>query len=254
MRLKDKVAVITGGSSGIGLATARVFIQEGAKVVITGRKQEALDAAAQALGPSAWACTADVVDEKAREALFASLKERFARLDIVFANAGTATNSSIADSTRQSFDDVLITNVTGAFMTVQGALPLLKPGASIILNGSVAGITGWPSGGGAYAASKAALSGLCRSLAGELSPLGIRINVIAPGFTLTPPFEHHPGFDTLKKKFQTAIPLDRWAEAEEIAKAVLFLASDDSSFVNCTEINVDGGMSGGLFAAPHWRS
>jgi NAD(P)-dependent dehydrogenase (short-subunit alcohol dehydrogenase family) len=91
-------------------------------------------------------------------------------------------------------------------------------------------------------------------LAGELSPRGIRINVIAPGFTLTPPFEHHPGFDTLKKKFQTAIPLDRWAEAEEIAKAVLFLASDDSSFVNCTEINVDGGMSGGLFAAPHWRS
>lgn len=254
MRLKDKVVIVTGGNSGIGLATARLFAREGAKVVITGRKKESLDAAAKELGPDGWALKADVLDTVAREALFSGIKERYGKLDVVFANAGSATQSSIAETTQNAFDDILKTNVTGAFLTVQGALPLLGRGASVILNGSVAGITGWPSGGGSYAASKAALNGLCRSLAGELSPLGIRINVLAPGFTLTPPFEQIPGFEGMKRRLQTAIPLNRWAEPSEIAKAVLFLASDDSSFVNVSEINVDGGLSGGLFASPTWTS
>jgi NAD(P)-dependent dehydrogenase (short-subunit alcohol dehydrogenase family) len=256
MRLKEKAAVITGGSSGIGLATARLFVKEGAKVAITGRNQERLDAAAQELGPSTLTFKADVLDLEARESLFASIKERFGRLDIVFANAGGGMSGSIAETTQQIFDDVLRTNVTGVFLTVQAALPLLGRGASVILNGSVAGTVGFPPGGGSYAASKAALGGLSRSLAGELSPLGIRVNVVAPGFTLTPPWtkQDSPESRARKKKLQSGIALDRWGAAEEIAKAVLFLASDDSTYVNCTDIVVDGGLSGALFAAPYWRS
>jgi NAD(P)-dependent dehydrogenase (short-subunit alcohol dehydrogenase family) len=251
MRLKDKTAIITGGNSGIGLATARLFVSEGAKVVITGRNEQTLVAAAEELGPNALTFRADVRDDEARKKLFAMVHEKLGHLDIVFANAGDAKIASIAETGREAFDGTLTTNVTGAFLTVQGALPLLGPGASVVLCGSVAGVVGWPAGGSSYAASKAALSGLCRSLAGELSPRGIRVNVVEPGFTLTPPFLKAP--QALRDKFQTHIPLNRWAEPEEIAKAVLFLASDDSSYVNCADLVVDAGLSGGLFAAPLWR-
>jgi NAD(P)-dependent dehydrogenase (short-subunit alcohol dehydrogenase family) len=166
--------------------------------------------------------------------------------------------ASIAETSEETFDQIMRTNVTGVFLTVQAALPLLRAGSSVILNGSITGEIGFPPGAGFYAASKAALSGLCRSMAAELSPRGIRVNVIAPGLTKTPiwnevsvPAEQ---LKVLKDKLQAGVPLNRWAEAEEIAKVVLFLASDDSSYVNISEIVVDGGFSGALYAAPHWQS
>ena len=156
MKLETKTALITGGNTGIGLATARLFAAEGARVAITGRNQTTLDAAAAKLGPNALAFNSDVLDAKARDVLFATIKEKFGHLDIVFANAGIANIGSIEGTSEATFDEVLRTNVTGAFLTIQAALPLLRAGASIILNGSIAPITGFPSGAGFYAASKGA--------------------------------------------------------------------------------------------------
>jgi NAD(P)-dependent dehydrogenase (short-subunit alcohol dehydrogenase family) len=251
-RLKGKIALITGGNSGIGLATARLFVAEGAKVILTGRNQKALNAAAEELGPNAAIFKMDVLDGQARKKVFATIQEKFDRLDIVFANAGTAALGSIAEMSEETFDQTMRTNVTGVFLTVQAALPFLRAGSSVILNGSIAGRLGFLPGAGAYSASKEAISALSRSMAAELSPRGIRVNVVAPGFTKTPIWT-----DTAQAtidKLQTGIPLNRWGEADEIAKAVLFLACDDSSYVNISEIVVDGGVSGALFAAPNWRS
>jgi NAD(P)-dependent dehydrogenase (short-subunit alcohol dehydrogenase family) len=147
MKLETKTALITGGNSGIGLATARLFVAEGARVAITGRNQTTLDAAAAKLGPNALAFNSNVLDSKARDILFATIKEKFGNLDIVFANAGIANMGSIEETSEATFDEVLRTNVTGAFLTIQAALPLLRAGASIILNGSIAPITGFPPGG-----------------------------------------------------------------------------------------------------------
>src|SRR4030081_1656299 len=154
MKLKTKTALITGGNSGIGLATAQLFVAEGARVAITGRNQTTLEAAAAKLGPNALAFNSDVLDSKARDVLFATIKEKFGLLDIVFANAGIGNMGSIEETSEATFDEVLRTNVTGAFLTIQAALPLLRAGASIILNGSIAPIVGFPPGAGFYAASK----------------------------------------------------------------------------------------------------
>src|SRR3982074_3730643 len=186
MKLKTKTALITGGNSGIGLATARLFATEGARVAITGRNQTTLDAVAAKLGSNALAFKSDVLDSKARDVLFATIKEKFGHLDIVFANAGIAGPGSIEETSEAMFDEVLRTNVTGVFLTVQAALPLLRTGASIILNGSIAPSAGIPNGRGFYAASKGGLHAMSRSMAGELAPRGIRINVVAPGFIQTP--------------------------------------------------------------------
>jgi NAD(P)-dependent dehydrogenase (short-subunit alcohol dehydrogenase family) len=256
MKLETKTALITGGNSGIGLATARLFVAEGARVAITGRNQTTLDAAAAKLGPNALAFNSNVLDSKARDILFATIKEKFGNLDIVFANAGIANMGSIEETSEATFDEVLRTNVTGAFLTIQAALPLLRAGASIILNGSIAPITGFPPGAGFYAASKGGLHAMSRSMAAELAPRGIRINVVAPGFIQTPAWERVPvpaDVVTAVTRLLGSVPLDRWGQAEEVAKAVLFLASDDSSYVHSSEIIVDGGLTGTMFGAPIYR-
>ena len=257
MRLQGKTALITGGNSGIGLATARLFIAEGARVAITGRNKTTLDAASKELGKNLLAFQADVLDESARDSVFTRLKEQFDHLDIVFANAGIGERGSIAETSEEVFNQVLQINLTGAFLTIKSALPLMRSGASIILNGSIAEFVGAPGGAGHYAASKGGMHSMVRAMATELSPRGIRINVVAPGPIKTPistrssrPAEQVAAF---LKKLELSVPLGRFGEAEEVAKVVLFLASDDSSYVHASEIIVDGGVSGAPFAAPAYR-
>ena len=182
MRLKGRTALITGGNSGIGFATARRFVDEGASVVLTG--QSTLDRAQRELGPRATAIQASVVDRVARERLFASIREKLGHLDVVFANAGIAKQGSIAD-TEELFDEVFKINVTAVFLTVQAALPLMRDGGSIILNSSIAATAG-VAGSGAYAGSKAAVKAMAHPFASELAPRGIRVNSVVPGIIRTP--------------------------------------------------------------------
>ncbi|WP_394840863.1 SDR family oxidoreductase [Pendulispora brunnea] len=245
-KLEGKTALITGGNSGLGLATARLFIQEGAKVAITGRDQASLDAAVKELGPHAVASRTDVTDPAGREQLVASLRERFGKLDIVFANAGISGNTPVGSTEQKAFESVIDINVTAVFFTVQSALPLLRDGASIILNGSVIASLGSP-GYAAYAASKGAVSSMARVLAAELSPRNIRVNVVVPGPIRTPIWARGRGEEgarAIEPYLASMVPLGRMGEAEELAKAVLFLASTDSSFVQGTELFVDGGSVG----------
>ena len=249
--------MITGGNSGIGLATARLFIAEGARVAITGRNKATLEATSEELGKNLLAFQADVSDSSARELVFRTLKEQFGQLDIVFANAGIGEVGAIAETSEEAFNRVLQINLTGAFLTIKSALPLMQSGASIILNGSIAEFVGTPGGAGHYAASKGGMHSMARAMATELSPRGIRINVVAPGPIKTPISERSPlpaeVVAAFMKKLESSVPLGRFGEAEEVAKVVLFLASDDSSYVHATEIIVDGGVSGATFAAPAYR-
>ncbi len=251
MKLAGKKALITGGNSGIGLATARLFVKEGAQVAITGRNQETLDAAIAELGPNAIAFQGDVSDSKSRKAIFQQIGEKFGKLDIVFANAGIAGSTPAGSTAEELFEEVIRVNLSSVFFTVQDALPFLNDNASVILNGSVIGTLGQP-GYAAYSASKAGVRALARTLAGDLSPRGIRVNVVAPGATKTPIWGRSGArspeqVGELAKKISAQIPLGRLAEADEIAKAVLFLASDDSSYVQAVELFVDGGLTGTPF-------
>src|ERR1700682_5286132 len=185
MRLKNKTALITGGNSGIGLATARLFVAEGARVAITGRNQATLEAAAKELGPNGLALVADATDIAATEKAIKQAVEKFGKLDIVFANAGIPGSTPIGGTTLDAFETVIRTNITAVFFTVQAAAPYLNDNASIILNGSVISVLGNP-GYAAYAASKAGVRAMARVMASELSPRGIRINVVAPGAVRTP--------------------------------------------------------------------
>src|SRR5437879_1611909 len=180
MRLANKTALITGGNSGIGLATARLFVAEGARVAITGRNQATLEAAAKELGPDALAIVADATDVAATEKAVAKAVEKFGKLDIVFANAGISAHTPVGGTSLATFEQVLKTNITAVFFTVQAAAPHLSDGASIILNGSVISVLGNP-GYAAYAASKAGVRAMARVMASELSPRGIRVNVVSPG-------------------------------------------------------------------------
>jgi NAD(P)-dependent dehydrogenase (short-subunit alcohol dehydrogenase family) len=256
MRLKGKTAVITGGNSGIGLATARRFVAEGARVAIIGRNAETLDAAVRELGPGAVAFNADVSDAEAVGQALAAAHERLGGFDVLFANAGIAKRTPLSGATVAVFEEVMRVNVTAVFFTVQAALPFLKPGASIVLNGSVVGVQGAGSLS-AYAASKAGVRAMARSLAAELSPRGIRINVVVPGATRTPIWgDYVPSAQAsaLEAHLVSQIPLGRLGEGDEIAKAVLFLASDDSSYVQGAEIVVDGGATGSPSGAPVYRT
>src|SRR3954453_18409586 len=185
VRLINKTALITGGNSGIGLATARLFVAEGARVAITGRNQATLQAAAKELGPNALAIVADATDIAATEKGIAQAVEKICKLDILFANAGIPGNTPIGGTTLAVFESVIRTNITSVFFTVQAAAPHLNDGASIILNGSVISVLGNP-GYAAYAASKAGVRAMARVMASELSPRGIRVNVVSPGGTSTP--------------------------------------------------------------------
>ena len=254
MQLKGKCALITGGNSGIGLATARRFVAEGARVAITGRDAATLAAAANELGVTA--IKSDVLDAQARSSLFDRIKDEFGHLDILFANAGIAKFSPIEETLEKDFDDVLRTNVTAVFLTVQAALRLMGLGASIVLNGSMAATTG-SSESSAYAASKAGVRAMCRSLAGELSPRGIRVNAVVPGVIETPIWERiavpPEAAAARERRLQAMIPLNRVGRAEDIASAVLFLASDEAAYIQGIELVVDGGVLGSAAAAPAHR-
>jgi NAD(P)-dependent dehydrogenase (short-subunit alcohol dehydrogenase family) len=256
VRLANKTAFITGGNSGIGLATARLFVAEGAKVAITGRNQARLEAAARELGPNALALVADTNDIAATEQAIRRTVEKFGKLDIVFANAGIPGHTPIGTTTVEAFESVIRTNITSVFFTVQSAVPHLNDGASIILNGSVISVLGNP-GYAAYAASKAGVRAMSRVMASELSPRGIRVNVVAPGAARTPIWNGAAptaeAYAALDKRISRSIPLGRLGEAEEVAKTVLFLASDDASNIQGAEIFVDGGSTGAPAGAPIYR-
>jgi NAD(P)-dependent dehydrogenase (short-subunit alcohol dehydrogenase family) len=257
MRLANKTALITGGNSGIGLATARLFVAEGAKVTITGRNRETLAAAAQELGPNALAVEADATDIAATEAAIKRAVDKFGKLDVLFANAGIPGNTPLGGTTLAAFEQVLKTNITAVFFTVQAALPHLADGASIILNGSVISVLGSP-GYSAYAASKAGVRAMARVMASELSPRGIRVNVVAPGAARTPIWKRSAptaeAFAALEQRVSRTTPLGRIADADHIAKTVLFLASDDAAHVQSAEIFVDGGATGSPAGAPIYRT
>lgn len=256
MKLRNKAALITGGNSGIGLATAKLFIAEGAKVAITGRNRATLDAAVAELGANAIALQADATDIPASEKAVAEAAARLGRLDIVFANAGIPGRTPVGGTTAEAFEQVLRTNITGVFFTVQAAAPHLNDGGSIILTGSVMSEMGAP-GSAAYAASKAGLRGMGRVLATEFAPRGIRVNLVSPGATRTPIWDSSaPTADAkaqLEKRLSGIIPLGRLGEAEEIARTVLFLASDDAAYINGAELFVDGGANGAPFGGPALR-
>ena len=256
MRLANKTALITGGNSGIGLATARLFIAEGARVAITGRNQETLDAAKAELGPNLLAIQADATDLEATERAVATAVEAFGKLDIVFANAGIPGATPVGGTTRTAFDQILSTNLTAVFFTVQAAAPHLNDGGSIILNGSVHAVLGMP-GYSAYAATKAGVRAMSRVIASELAPRGIRVNTVVPGATRTPIWNRiapdAAAMAVFEARISKAVALGRIGEADELAKAVLFLASDDSIYVSGTELVVDGGATGSPSGAPIYR-
>jgi NAD(P)-dependent dehydrogenase (short-subunit alcohol dehydrogenase family) len=247
MRLANKTALITGGNSGIGLATARIFLAEGAKVAITGRNKKTLDAAAAELGGGILAIQADVTDIEATERAVATVAEKFGKLDILFANAGIGGASPVGQTSLAQFEAIVRTNLTAVFFTVQAAFPHLKDGASVILNGSVHAVMGVP-GWSAYAATKAGVRAMTRNLASEFAPRGIRVNQVTPGGTKTPIWSPYAPTDAamaaLEKNMAHSIPLGRLGEADEIGKAALYLASDDALNVTGAEIVVDGGTTG----------
>ena len=256
MRLKNKTALITGGNSGIGLATARVFVAEGAKVVITGRNRETLDAAAKELGPNALALAADVTDTAAMEAAIRQGADKFGKYDVLFVNAGIAGSTPLGATAREMFEKVIGTNLTAVFFTVQAALPYLNDNASIILNGSVISVLGNP-GWSAYGATKAGVRAMARIMASELSPRGIRVNVVAPGATRTPIWGSATATAEAEKKFEARMslstPLGRIGEPDHVAKTVLFLASDDAAHVQAQELFIDGGATASPAGAPIYR-
>jgi NAD(P)-dependent dehydrogenase (short-subunit alcohol dehydrogenase family) len=256
MRLANKTAFITGGNSGIGLATARLFVAEGARVAITGRNQKRLDAAAQELGSNALAIAADITDVAATEAAVQQAVKKFGNLDVLFANAGVAGNTPVGGTNIAAFESVIRTNLTAVFFTVQAAIAHLNDGASIILNGSVISVLGSP-GYSAYAASKAGVRAMARVMASELSPRRIRVNVISPGAIRTPIWGAATATPeaekALEERIAKATPLRGLGEPDHISKAVLFLASDDSAHVQGQELFVDGGASASPSGAPIYR-
>jgi NAD(P)-dependent dehydrogenase (short-subunit alcohol dehydrogenase family) len=238
-KLQGKVAVITGGSTGIGFATAQLFVTEGAHVFITGRRQKELDQAVDAIGTNISGVRGDVTNLADLDRLYETVGMK-GRLDIVFANAGLGEFAPLGGITEEHFDTLFNTNVRGALFTVQKALPLLNDGGSIILTGSVAGVKGTP-GFGVYGATKAAIRCFVRSWTVELKDRGIRSNVLSPGPIDTPLVGQQPE-ETIERIVST-IPMGRMGEPGEIAKAALFLASDDSSFITGIELFVDGGRA-----------
>lgn len=245
-KLNDKVAVITGGNSGIGLATAKAFVQDGAKVALFGRDAETLDQAVAELGDAAIGIQGDVTNLEDLDRLFETVQKSFGKIDVLFVNAGVAQVRPIDAVDEGHFDLIFGVNVKGAYFTVQKAVPLLNNGASVVLNTSIANQTG-NANFSVYSASKAALRSLARTLSAELVDRGIRVNAISPGPIETPIYGRMelPGqvIDEMAEQFSARVPLKRFGSPDEIASGVVFLASADSSFVLGHELVVDGGMS-----------
>ncbi|MFD2265217.1 SDR family NAD(P)-dependent oxidoreductase [Lacibacterium aquatile] len=245
-KLNGKIAIVTGGTSGIGLATAKRFALEGATVYVTGRRQAELDAAVKAIGPQAIGVRMDVSDLADLDRLYDTVQQKHSHIDVLFANAGGGEFAPLGAITEAHFDQTFDINVKGTLFTVQKALPLLKDGASIILTSSTAGIQGTPAFS-VYAATKAAIRSFARNWVLDLKDRKIRVNAIAPGPISTPGLFGLAESDEQKAQlgdFLTSlVPLGRLGEADEIGKAAVFLASDDSSFVNGAELFVDGGMA-----------
>jgi NAD(P)-dependent dehydrogenase (short-subunit alcohol dehydrogenase family) len=246
-KLEGKVAVVTGGTTGIGLATAKLFAAEGAHVFVTGRRKAELDAAVAAIGASATGVQADSSKLADLDRLFATVKSQKGQIDVLFSNAGGGTMLPLGAITEEQYDDTFGSNVKGVLFTVQKALPLLAKGASVVVTSSTTTIKGTPNFS-VYSASKAAIRNFVRSWILDVKDRGIRINAISPGTTHTPGLVNLAGPDKAQQQglltyFASTIPLGRVAQPEEIAKAVLFLASDDASFVNGAELFVDGGAA-----------
>ncbi|MCW8281542.1 SDR family oxidoreductase [Agrobacterium sp. InxBP2] len=246
-RLANKIAVVTGATSGIGLATAKLFAAEGARVYITGRRKDALDKAVAEIGHGAVGIQADSAKNEDLDKLFAQVKSEHGRLDALVVNAGGGTMLPLGQITEEQIDDTFGRNVKAVIFTVQKALPLMGQGSSVVLTGSTAGTEG-TAAFSVYSASKAAVRNLARSWALDLKGTGIRVNVVSPGATRTPGLVELAGDDKQQQQglldyLASRIPLGRVGESEEIAKATLFLASDDASFVNGAELFADGGQA-----------
>lgn len=242
-RFENKVVVVTGGSEGIGLATAKLFAAEGARVYVTGRRADRLDQAVQEIGHGAVGVPGDAANLQDLDRLYARIKDEHGRLDVLFANAGIASADakSLGSISEEDFDWIFNLNVRGLLFSVQKALPLMSTGGAIVLNGSVAGVKGFP-GQSLYNASKAAVRSFARSWTADLQDRQIRVNVVAPGGTETKLMRGYldarPGMEDMLKQ---VVPLGRLGEPDEVARAVLFLASPDSSYIAGVELFVDGG-------------
>lgn len=244
-RFSGKSVLVTGGSSGIGLAAAKAFAAEGARVVITGRDGVALEQAKAQLGDNALALRSDAGDLSAAKELASALAAKDIKLDAIFVNAGTAKFAAFPDVTEALWDQIFDGNVKGAYFQLQALLPLLRPGASIVLNGSINAHIGMPNSS-VYAASKAALISLAKTLSAELLPRGVRVNVVSPGPVTTPLYGKlgldAAALDSVATQIQNQVPLGRFGKPEEIAATVLHLASSESAFIVGTEIIADGGL------------
>jgi NAD(P)-dependent dehydrogenase (short-subunit alcohol dehydrogenase family) len=243
-KLDGKVAVVTGGSGGIGFAAAKRLVADGAYVFITGRRQSGLDAAVAEIGRNVTGVQGDVSKLADLDRLFATVKERKGKIDVLFANAGIAEAAPLGSITEEFFDRTFNANVKGALFTVQKALPLLRDGASVILTSSVVGSKGNPAVS-VYSATKAALRSFARTFTADLKDRKIRVNVVSPGAIDTEGLRglRHTDSDGLNSLFLERIPLARLGRPEDIANAVSFLASDESSYITGTELFVDGGFA-----------
>jgi len=244
-RLEGKVAVVTGGNSGIGLAAAKRLQEEGARVAIAGRSKKTLDEAVKTIGNDVLAVQADVAKLADIDKLYAEVSKKLGKIDVLFVNAGVAKFAPLADTPESVYDEQFDINTKGAYFTIQKGIPFLNDGASIILNTSVVDALGSPNTS-AYAATKAALRSLARTAAAELVGRGIRVNTVAPGPIVTPIFGRtglpQEAIDDFAKGVLTKVPMKRFGQPEEVAGAVAFLASSDASYITGVEINVDGGM------------
>src|SRR6267143_2265492 len=242
-KLEGKIALITGGNSGIGLATAKQFVSEGAYVFITGRRDQELARAVKEIGRNVAGAQGDVANLGDLDRLFAQIKRDKGKLDIVFANAGAAQLAPLGKITEEHYDALFNSNVKGLLFTVQKALPLLPDGASIILNASVVASKAIAPEWSVYSATKAAVRSFAQTWTIDLKARRIRVNAVSPGYTDTPPWHSIEAAEERMKTISGSVPLGRFGTPDEIAKAVVFLASDDSSYITGTELFVDGGFA-----------
>ena len=243
-KLAGKIALVTGGNGGLGLAAAKRFVAEGATVYITGRRQKELDSAVREIGAGVVAIQGDIANLADLDRMFATIRERSGRLDILFANAGIGEFVPLGQITEEHFDRIFGVNVRGTVFTVQKALPLMREGGTIVINGSMVSVKGMPAFS-VYAATKAALRSFARTWSVDLKGRGIRINVVSPGTVITPGYSAlgDAQIDQIKKGVAATTPLGRVGTPDEIASAVVFLASDESSYMTGADLFVDGGAA-----------